>query len=242
MSHRLAVGSEASPEEEKRVTPDQSHFSVAFRAHQDLTRLGTTPNMLTLDSSTNLQNRSVEVTPPKSAMEAPLIIWNSNQGPIIQPRLVGQATTSPTLMSWCRKPSTAHLIGVACVQGMALGSPVVPDEKRMLQMWSDGQLTVSKVVEAPFMKVSQLISNCGRMWDSTELCRVLSRPGRITTCAKSPKCRTLSKRGKYLAARYTTSWVKRALAWESLIRVSISWAEKLSAMDTTAQPALTIPR
>ena len=50
-----------------------------------------------------------------------------SQGPIIQPRLVGQATTSPGRMSWCAQPSAAALIGVMWVHGIAFGSPVVPE-------------------------------------------------------------------------------------------------------------------
>ena len=46
-----------------------------------------------------------------------------SQGPIIQPRLVGQATTSPDLMSMFASASVPHLSGVTWVQGMALGSP-----------------------------------------------------------------------------------------------------------------------
>src|SRR3954447_11299138 len=54
------------------------------------------------------------------------------RGPITQPMLVGQANTSPGWMSWYRKPSEAALIGVVWSQGIALGSPVVPEEKRMI--------------------------------------------------------------------------------------------------------------
>ena len=45
------------------------------------------------------------------------------KGPIIQPRLVGQATTSPGRTSSWAQASVAALRGVTCVQGMALGSP-----------------------------------------------------------------------------------------------------------------------
>jgi len=73
MSHNIAVGSDASPEEENLVTHDQSLLSVVFSEYQDLTREGTTPSMLIRAFSTNLQNRSVEVIPPKRAIVAPLI-------------------------------------------------------------------------------------------------------------------------------------------------------------------------
>ncbi len=46
--------------------------------------------------------------------------------------LVGQQTTLPGRMSWWKWPSIPHLMGVSWVQGMALGSPVVPEEKRTL--------------------------------------------------------------------------------------------------------------
>ena len=53
-----------------------------------------------------------------------------SQGPIIQPTFVGQHTTSPGWMSWWTWPSRPHLRGVIAVQGMALGVPVVPEEKQ----------------------------------------------------------------------------------------------------------------
>lgn len=58
-------------------------------------------------------------------MEAP---FNSeaytSHGPIIHPRLVGQATVSPFLISMWHHPSAAALKGVATVHGIALGSPI----------------------------------------------------------------------------------------------------------------------
>ena len=79
-----------------------------------------------------------------------------SQGPIIQPRLVGQATTSPGLTSRCRAASTADLIGCSWVQGMALGSPVVPEEKRMLVTVSGSPMTGSAVaVPAAARKLGQ---------------------------------------------------------------------------------------
>ena len=49
----------------------------------------------------------------------------SSQGPIIQPRLLGQASTLPGLTSCRVCASSPALRGVTWVQGMALGSPVV---------------------------------------------------------------------------------------------------------------------
>lgn len=60
----------------------------------------------------------------KSAMAAPFSrAAYSSQGPIIQPKLVGQAATSPRRTSCCAQASTPHRIGVTCVHGIALGSP-----------------------------------------------------------------------------------------------------------------------
>lgn len=50
----------------------------------------------------------------------------SSQGPIIQPRLVGQASTSLGCTSPTDQASTAQRMGVVCVQGMALGLPACP--------------------------------------------------------------------------------------------------------------------
>lgn len=47
----------------------------------------------------------------------------TSHGPIIQPRLVGHATTDPGRMSWCAQPSAAQRSGVTWLQGIALGSP-----------------------------------------------------------------------------------------------------------------------
>jgi hypothetical protein len=55
-----------------------------------------------------------------------------NQGPIIQPRLVGQAHTCRSVYpddKIRRRPSGSVVLWL---QGKALGSPVVPDENRML--------------------------------------------------------------------------------------------------------------
>lgn len=58
------------------------------------------------------------------AMEAPLIkLAYTSHGPIIQPRLVGHATTSPLRISICAHASAAAFRGVACLHGIAFGSP-----------------------------------------------------------------------------------------------------------------------
>src|SRR5438552_952132 len=53
------------------------------------------------------------------------------QGPIIQPKLVGQARTSDGRTSRWRYASAALLIGVVWVHGIPFGSFVVPDENKM---------------------------------------------------------------------------------------------------------------
>ena len=47
----------------------------------------------------------------------------TSQGPIIHPRLVGQATTSSLWISKWHHASAAAFKGVALVQGIAFGSP-----------------------------------------------------------------------------------------------------------------------
>ena len=62
--------------------------------------------------------------PLYSVMEAP---FNNeaytNQGPIIHPRFVGQATISPLRMSMWHHASAEALKGVPLVHGIAFGSP-----------------------------------------------------------------------------------------------------------------------
>lgn len=83
-------------------------------------------NILTRWTSTctNLAKPELRGDPLYNAMEAP---FNNeaytNQGPIIHPRLVGQATTSPARISMWHHASAAALRGVALVHGMAFGSP-----------------------------------------------------------------------------------------------------------------------
>lgn len=73
---------------------------------------------------TNLAKPEPRGDPLYKAMQAP---FNSeaytSQGPIIHPRLVGQATTSPLWISMWHHASAAALKGVALVQGIAFGSP-----------------------------------------------------------------------------------------------------------------------
>ena len=65
-----------------------------------------------------------------SAMAAPLSrAAYSSQGPIIQPRLVGPATTSPRRTSCCAHASIPHRMGVTWLQGIAFGSPAIARSK-----------------------------------------------------------------------------------------------------------------
>lgn len=73
---------------------------------------------------TNLANPWPSGDPLYKAIEAPLIkVAYTSHGPIIHPRFVGQATTSPLRMSMWDQASAAAFRGVACVQGIAFGSP-----------------------------------------------------------------------------------------------------------------------
>ena len=129
----MSSACELSPVELNTLIEDQSNFSITRRFRQAFTIVGTTPNMFTAAAWTNSPNFT---DIGESLYKAIVPRFNSvakiNQGPIIQPRLVGQHTTSPGFKSWWQKPSTAHLIGVVWVQGIAFGSPVVPEENKML--------------------------------------------------------------------------------------------------------------
>ena len=73
---------------------------------------------------TNRVNSLVMGDPWNSAMVALLSsAANMTHGPIIQPRLVGQAMTSEDWRSACAHASAAALMGDSCDQGMALGVP-----------------------------------------------------------------------------------------------------------------------
>ena len=76
--------------------------------------------------------------------------------------LVGQATTSPTRTSWWKYPSIAHFMGVVWLHTMALGSPVVPEENRMLQGWEADTGTMSNSSDESLNKSSHRQSTPGR--------------------------------------------------------------------------------
>lgn len=73
---------------------------------------------------TNLAKPEPRGDPLYKAMDAP---FNNeaytSQGPIIHPRLVGQATISPLRISMWHHASAAALKGVTLVHGIAFGSP-----------------------------------------------------------------------------------------------------------------------
>src|SRR5208337_143046 len=104
------------------------------------TMLGTTPRTVTWASRTNSQKPGSTGPPSYRAMVARLSSpANTSHGPIIHPRLVGQHNTSPGRRSWCQWPSPAALMGVTCSQGIAFGSPVVPEENSTLMHVSGSQ-------------------------------------------------------------------------------------------------------
>src|SRR5689334_9431931 len=126
-------------------------------------------------------------------------------------------------------------MGVACVHGIALGSPVVPEEKRML------------------VKASGL---AGRAVNDDILTRNLfhsrSVPRSFTASddpllghtmhARAPASTTLAYMGSVLPPRTSTSCVTATSARAIRSRVRISSGAKESAMETTTAPALTMPR
>ena len=72
-----------------------------------------------------------------------------SQGPIIQPRDVGNASTSQARTSRCAHASAAHRSGATWPHGSALGAPVVPEEKRMLLTASASHSTAENVSALP---------------------------------------------------------------------------------------------
>ena len=139
ISQWYASGLDASPDDEKQRIRPQSDPSTVFDSRHAFTIVGTwaaagrgrrrrtrrasrrggagrrrtSPSMVTRACSTNFgKSRSVG-EPWKRATAAPLrSAAYSSQGPIIQPRLVGQHTTSRSRMSWWAKASEPQRIGV----------------------------------------------------------------------------------------------------------------------------------
>ncbi len=93
-------------------------------ALQAFAMLGTKPSMDTPVLCMKTPNSRPRGEPWKRAIVAPFKrAAKTSHGPIIQPRLVGQATVSPSLTSWWKKAFAALRMGVVWVQGMALGCP-----------------------------------------------------------------------------------------------------------------------
>jgi hypothetical protein len=84
-----------SPLELKQRMHDQSSWSIAEDSFQALTMEGITPSMVTRAQATNSQKLR-PVAAPRNRPIAALFssAANISQGPIIQPRLVGQHTKS----------------------------------------------------------------------------------------------------------------------------------------------------
>ena len=97
----MSPGLEHSPVELNSLIRRQSQAAGQSCAFQAETRLGTTPSVVTPASSTDRQKPSVPGWPSYKAIVPRLMsVAKTSQGPIIQPGLVGQATTSPGRMSW----------------------------------------------------------------------------------------------------------------------------------------------
>ncbi len=157
-----------------------------------------------------------------------------SQGPIIQPRLVGQATTSPGWMSWWKWPSIAALTGVSWVHGIAFGSPVVPDEKSTLVTRSGSPGTGSNSSAPP-------PSTRSAHHRSPRRSRIPA-PVSTATARSAPASTTLSYMGRWRPARVMRSWVTTKPAPAMRSRAAISSGAKLSAIDTTAPPRATTAR
>eukprot|EP01083_Nonionella_stella_P230586 814914_1 len=130
----------------------------------------------------------------------------------------------------------ADLIGEACVQGIAFGRPVVPDEKRMLLGSIASIMTDSKSWVVLFRKSFHEMSPSLSV--STNV-----RPfsGKTTQRAASASL-TRAYSGSVRSPRAITSCVKTSCARAIDKRTSISDGEKLSAMPTTTMPAFIIPK
>src|ERR1017187_8370423 len=131
-------------------------------------------------------------------------------------------------------PSDPHLMGVVWSHGMALGSPVVPEEKRIL--------VVSSGAHAAASNRSVELKN---LYHPTSPARRSVHPFRFSesTMAVGALARqTFSYIGRDFPARVIASCVNTALALPIRKRLSISSLGKLSGIEMTAAPALIIPR
>src|SRR5262249_49725915 len=100
LRYRISDGFEHSPVELNKRIALHSSLSMLRVCRQRHTVLGITPNILTAASCTNRPNASPDDAPSNKAIVPRLMsVANVNQGPIIHPKLVGQATTSPGRIS-----------------------------------------------------------------------------------------------------------------------------------------------
>src|SRR3990172_6105710 len=130
--------------------PPQSRPSIVRPAFHARTSLGTTPRNVTPARDTNSPNARPCGSPTYRAIVARFTrLAYVSHGPIIQPKLVGHASTSVGRASMCRYASAAHLIGVVCVHGIAFGSFVVPEEKRTFVRAPGGRTETSKGSRSP---------------------------------------------------------------------------------------------
>ncbi len=126
----------------------------------------------------------------------------------------------------------AALIGVSCVHGIALGSPVVPDENRTLVIDSGSAATGENGASSP--RKSSHHTSPGSSAMPPPVSTTTRRAGRALTA--------FSYIGSSRPARSTRSWVTTPTALVIASRVAISSEAKLSAIDTTTPPKATMPR
>mmetsp|Transcript_3494 Transcript_3494/g.10940 ORF Transcript_3494/g.10940 Transcript_3494/m.10940 type:complete len:340 (+) Transcript_3494:913-1932(+) len=208
---------------------------------------GTRPSMVTRARSTNRQKGRPVGAPQKSARVASLSsAAYTSHGPIIQPRLVGQHTTSRVRTS-CRQCASAALrSGGSADQGMAFGSPVVPLEKRMPVMSPAPRITGSKrspaSSPAAATKSTHTTSPSRSATPSATVAASAPAAGSTTTRGAPSQAATRAYSGSSLPPRGTPSCVMASLASERRRRVAISGVAKLSAMETATMPAAMTPR
>src|SRR5882724_4890802 len=95
ISQRMSPALEHSPVELKSLIALQSRFSMQPELRQLFTRLGTTPSIVVFADCTKLPNSRPVGAPQYKPIAARLSrLAKISHGPIIQPRFVGQTSTS----------------------------------------------------------------------------------------------------------------------------------------------------
>ena len=144
-----------------------------------------------------------------------------SQGPIIQPTFVGQQTTSSGWTSWWKWASMPHLSGVISVQGMALGVPVVPEEKSTLVTCSGSPTKPAHVspdgeeVVPGHVSLSRAARSRGRRPGARP--RAPRRPREPSGTARSPvppagrRARVTTARAPAISRRFASSAAREAV-------------------------------